>query len=1005
MPEYTVTTAANPIEGGSVTIGGTFEAGTLVTETATPAEGYQFVSWTDETGKVVSKSASYAFTVTADVTLTANFKVKGTGGQVSDKLIFAYLFDDLDNWHKSETDTDIFETFTVVNWDEKPFNHEVLTGPRSDKYIDTDRTNMPWGPSAQEGDYYLDFLGTYNGVSNTSEMYGIKAGGSVTLPETNTFTLSYDYLFPNSNNQADYGTITLLFGEGEQNYITIKQGGGQIYTVKDGITSYQHETYYSWRMTEDTWYHVTLSFSQTEGEADGRVVIYLTPYDSNGNLLTNRTETITQSTSGQVLKIPAFSSQNVTMYLGTGLNASYTHQAYLDNLYMFSDALTEDEVQEEIGQLNYPIVTSDKVIVLDYGLDVITDLIGVQFSDEISDMELAGIRYSTEALPETGTEPEGGFGTSAQGSYGTAAIENGTNSVRYQLSRMLDGAEVIQFAVKYTYTDNKVKYAYHTLTIIPAKTVYYEDTFVSDNTVTEAGSSQDRTQSDKNVVYGYDNAYAGTSDVNSNGTAAAITDALTFNFTGTGFELIGRTDTDGYMIKVKVKDTNGATKKLVYLNTYYEDGALYQLPLISITGLAHGTYTVELSLFDKNGAEEGNGWTFYLDGVRIFDPLESGDPLTGHYATGEAEAEYQSIRNMILGEKPQAFITSYQNGTVGIGAGSTYVEQYDGTNQGVEGENKPSVNVSKLSDYLQSGPNNELYLTPGNAVAFLVSPAEAEGLLQFGAKTLNGEAGQITVATSVNSSIATNSYTVATRTEMYYSVLSERTAISGTDRTLVVIANTSSSDTIISLTKLKKYGYTFADSMLTNEDFLINCGESGDYQAVIEVLEQIFEGELGTVTDTEGFNIEIMGAQLKKEDAGYAEGTLGIIAGIPIGDYYADMDAISEIGMVLTTSDVYKADVTIGSLTEQQKQEIADLLTANTEKDGIKTIKTTALQYDYTGSSTAAFRTVISNITDVDRTYFVRPYAMINGTPVYGEVYAVSLAYVQEKLGVTGGQN
>ena len=70
---YSVSLSASPVEGGTVTGGGTYASGTSVTVTATPANDHIFVNWT-ENGSVVSTDASYTFTATGDRTLTANFE-------------------------------------------------------------------------------------------------------------------------------------------------------------------------------------------------------------------------------------------------------------------------------------------------------------------------------------------------------------------------------------------------------------------------------------------------------------------------------------------------------------------------------------------------------------------------------------------------------------------------------------------------------------------------------------------------------------------------------------------------------------------------------------------------------------------------------------------------------------------------------------------------------------------------------------------------------------------
>ena len=84
VKKYTVSATAK--DGGSVSIknaSGTtvtsdteVEANTSLTFTATPSEGYEFVNWTDASNKPVSTNATYTTTVTAAISLTANFKTK-----------------------------------------------------------------------------------------------------------------------------------------------------------------------------------------------------------------------------------------------------------------------------------------------------------------------------------------------------------------------------------------------------------------------------------------------------------------------------------------------------------------------------------------------------------------------------------------------------------------------------------------------------------------------------------------------------------------------------------------------------------------------------------------------------------------------------------------------------------------------------------------------------------------------------------------------------------------
>lgn len=73
---YAVTTSSTPAAGGTTTGGGNYASGTSATVTATPTVGYAFSNWTVG-GAVVSASASYTFTVTANHALVANFAPDG----------------------------------------------------------------------------------------------------------------------------------------------------------------------------------------------------------------------------------------------------------------------------------------------------------------------------------------------------------------------------------------------------------------------------------------------------------------------------------------------------------------------------------------------------------------------------------------------------------------------------------------------------------------------------------------------------------------------------------------------------------------------------------------------------------------------------------------------------------------------------------------------------------------------------------------------------------------
>jgi hypothetical protein len=71
-PSYTIVVKANPTNAGTVTGGGTFEAGQSCTITATASTGYTFTNWTKD-GTIVSTNSTYTFTVNESADYTANF--------------------------------------------------------------------------------------------------------------------------------------------------------------------------------------------------------------------------------------------------------------------------------------------------------------------------------------------------------------------------------------------------------------------------------------------------------------------------------------------------------------------------------------------------------------------------------------------------------------------------------------------------------------------------------------------------------------------------------------------------------------------------------------------------------------------------------------------------------------------------------------------------------------------------------------------------------------------
>lgn len=391
--------------------------------------------------------------------------------------------------------------------------------------------------------------------------------------------------------------------------------------------------------------------------------------------------------------------------------------------------------------------------------------------------------------------------------------------------------------------------------IIPASTVYYEDNFISfeDNdgkwesegkTTTNAVQDLDALMAQK--TYGYDSHYGASSQFSLGSamktTVSSTTNSnpptATFTFKGTGFDLVSMTSKDTGTILVDVNGTtedNETVTKRWIVDTFYGykrdldgyiqynwtldkdgktwhntakkipalpegaktggtpndgvtyepnyiwtpagegDNALYQIPVIHYTDLPYGEYTVTVTpkysssrdpYYNANG--DNNSYDFYLDGVRIYNP--AGDKLNSQYVLdGEGYAQFTEIRNMLIAAKDLKSGTS--------ASGMVFVD-------GVR-------DTSEITDYTNYGPNNEVYLSKNQAIAFKISDMNNVDSIQIGAKAPKGNA---TMQIKVNGNDV-QMQPLTTTSDMYYKLENVQPG-----QTIVI---TNAGDNLLSLTTLK----------------------------------------------------------------------------------------------------------------------------------------------------------------------------------------------------------
>ena len=521
-------------------------------------------------------------------------------------------------------------------------------------------------------------------------------------------------------------------------------------------------------------------------DANGNVIGKNGPWNSNvvgnANYLPNDAYVVNSSSVHQTI------SKDMTQI--EGIAGNYTSGLYE---YRSADISTDGKTLT----LHYGLKnTGTKTYVVDFGLPVTIPLsdLGITDLNTISWISLK--KETQECLRDHGT-------------YGTAVIDKVNKTVTYTLDQTLDNEIAIPINIKFSNSDQIFSYSFH---VIPATSVYYEDSFAkftdgtgkaadakwttdTDGTAAKATTTQALTELGKmsvDDVYGHDTAYADSTKL-SMGSAHKVTvskdmyvkgdttttwPTATFTFKGTGFDVISLTDNNSGAIAVDIYKSTGERVKGYVVNNYYgytyneetqtwevnnskQDNALYQIPVMKVNGLTYGEYTVKISVaydsnFDKTGDSQ---FSFWLDAIRVYDPM--GKNNVTYTQDDEGYPQYIKLHDAIVGHSADIKNTVFVDG----GANAT------------------------LTQYTNHGPNNEVYLTNGQAISFkLTGDLGSIASVQIGAKTPNG--------TGDVAKISVNGQEVKTATEMYYAITA---AAKGGQQ--VTIANDGSG--ILSLTNLK----------------------------------------------------------------------------------------------------------------------------------------------------------------------------------------------------------
>ena len=653
--------------------------------------------------------------------------------------------------------------------------------------------------------YKLEYTGTQNGTTDENGHFTLKVGDTVTfagIPAGATYKVVEDS--PQAGDtwvqettsdvtgkiEADVTSAAVVTNKTKttvKDYVIYAEAGKTVTYAPDGVTITE--------LTAQTTGDTVINTNVKGGKGE------FTPESPNEKYVVNYTGTTTNNGNF------------------TGTITVYTYKA-TDKVYVFDYGLESNIADATTGDGLF----QDGTFYNDKAKDTVDDTTAKldQITSEASDID----DRQTEI---TGNQNAINRDGSAEG------------EVTFKPIAFMDKVE------KYTYTANITKVdtefnsanpetgttVHGTIKTMPANVVYYEDNFnekanssnsavkiiYSENNTSKDGTDVKLEQSnDQSEQYGHDNAYA-NGDKYSSGSSTKMEKSATatFTFKGTGFDIISRTNTETGTIGVKVykgEKASGEPIRNIPLITYYDDGDLYQVPVIHETDFDYGTYTVVVEVKSYNP----DGIVFYLDGVRIYEPLDDQEYTdeegttydSDNYLESEVDAHIYEIRPMIIGNTVDgktanhAMLMQYTpGGNVVLSAGgNTVVETLNGIVP--EGATETTDDFER---YWKWGPNNELYLEPGNAVGFLI-PADTYdstkpyATFQIGAKATSNKAVTLKTILPDGTEAKDSTITVNSATDMYYKInVTDEMKTKDGKYYQVVIANTDGG--MVSLTNIK----------------------------------------------------------------------------------------------------------------------------------------------------------------------------------------------------------
>ena len=663
-------------------------------------------------------------------------------------------------------------------------------------------------------------VAVYNGASPTGSA-NINGSGATRI---NDFLHMVSSNYPEARGEKQGSREWEFFRESGANngYYMVANNAASLANAFNTIANNIHEVITTVNLDSESVLRDILSrsFTLPEGyDASKEITITEAPYQGNGSWGAETASSAKADVSGNTINVTGFDyTENVVAEAADGQSATgkklivsiagieakasaATGSPVFTNT---SESGVYDTVEGEkvlIKEFDRPTVTiTNKSYVLDYGKEA---------TFNTSDLGIASASHINSDMSKITTA-----NTFVDQKYGKSALAS--NAITYTPQTMnWDGYDSL-FAFG---TDSSSANQWARMNVLPANSVYYEDTFVtseSDGTVgikysdgwTEDGTAQNNTQTVDDSAYGWEDSYA-DDDTYSDGSAHTSSTAgatATFTFTGTGVDIYSKTDMQTGIIMAYVyegeytaeeiadrKDNEGnviSVKKLSLVDGKAETGddGYYQVPTLSLAvedengDPIYGTYTVQLKV---RSTSDGRS-TYYLDGIRVYNPIQG---LEGSDANvdqaygdaGEANAVFQEVRDILLDSSSLTAGQSEATGAVFI----------DKTADGATGSSQTDVGTYK--DY---GAKNEVYLAKGQGIAFQVDPSMTYYL---GLRAPDG-IGKATKATVTNGD-STVEHAINSASDLYYKITPKTVATEEGDVGYIYVKN--AGDNMLAVTKLR----------------------------------------------------------------------------------------------------------------------------------------------------------------------------------------------------------